>query len=53
MSNNQYSFTPKQKRILHLSAGLLWVIGIAILYRFSGLSFLSFIILDSLPVKCC
>ncbi len=43
MLGEQYFFTPKQKRVLYVVAGLLWLIGIAILRFFDGLSVLSFV----------
>ncbi len=41
MSNQQYLFAPNQRRLLYLVAGLLWLIGIAVLHYFDGLSILS------------
>jgi hypothetical protein len=46
MSNKQYSFTQKQKRTLYLVTGLIWLLGIAILHYFDGLSLLSFVALS-------
>ncbi len=38
----QYSFTPKQRYVLYLVAGLLWLVGIAISYNLDGVSIRSF-----------
>ncbi len=46
MSSQQSLFAPKQKRLLYLVAGLLWLAGIATLYYFNGLSILSFVALS-------
>lgn len=58
MSNGHYSFGPKQKRVLHVITGLLWLVGLAILRYFDGLSVFSFSALSlalvgssSYPVK--
>jgi hypothetical protein len=52
MSNEQYVFTLKQRRLLYFVSGLLWLIGIAILYYFDGLSILSFLLLSIVLLGC-
>lgn len=52
MSDKQFSFGSKQKYILYLVAGLLWLVGIVVLHYFDGLSILSFAALSLILIGC-
>jgi apolipoprotein N-acyltransferase len=52
MLDKQSSLGSKQKYVLYLVAGLLWLIGIAVFCYFDGLSILSFAALSLILIGC-